>query len=330
MPDPDLTLSSSEWSEYWASGSLHSCATSFQGNYGGAIAAFWREVFAQDGERASRILDLATGNGALPKLVTDLCSADVYVIDAVDAADVLPQWVAEDDRSRIRFHCRVPLEALPFDDGTFDLVTSQYGIEYARWPEAVAEAVRVCRAGGRIALVVHHAGSVVADVGRQEIANFPLLLEGDGLLACAMEVLPWLSLMAGSAVPGIERNTGDSVAARERYNQAMQRIATALPGNRAPDLLLSARQQIHALVAAVGRGDATVSTATEAVVRYRDALAASLVRTSQMLASAKTRTQIDALVDCGIALCPGAEAQVVELRQPEGLLAWGVVVSLGR
>ena len=34
------------WSDYWAGGALHSCAGSYAGNYGGAIAAFWREIFA--------------------------------------------------------------------------------------------------------------------------------------------------------------------------------------------------------------------------------------------------------------------------------------------
>jgi 2-polyprenyl-6-hydroxyphenyl methylase/3-demethylubiquinone-9 3-methyltransferase len=45
-------------------------------------------------------------------------------------------------------------EALPFDDGTFDVVTSCFGAMFAPDHEAVAaELVRVCRPGGRIGLV---------------------------------------------------------------------------------------------------------------------------------------------------------------------------------
>ena len=34
------------WSRYWASGALHSCAGSFDGNYAGSLRAFWNEVFS--------------------------------------------------------------------------------------------------------------------------------------------------------------------------------------------------------------------------------------------------------------------------------------------
>lgn len=45
-------------------------------------------------------------------------------------------------------------EALPYADGAFDVVTSVFGVMFAPRPErAAAELVRVCRPGGRIALL---------------------------------------------------------------------------------------------------------------------------------------------------------------------------------
>ena len=53
------------WSSYWAQGALHSCTGSFDARYSGAIGAFWDAVVAEI-PPGSRVLDLATGNGALP------------------------------------------------------------------------------------------------------------------------------------------------------------------------------------------------------------------------------------------------------------------------
>jgi SAM-dependent methyltransferase len=45
------------------------------------------------------------------------------------------------------------IEALPFDDGVFDVVTAFNSIQYAVDPaSAVAEIARVCRSGGRVAI----------------------------------------------------------------------------------------------------------------------------------------------------------------------------------
>ena len=44
-------------------------------------------------------------------------------------------------------------EELPYDDGSFDVVTAYNAIQYAVDPaHAVAELARVCRPGGRVAI----------------------------------------------------------------------------------------------------------------------------------------------------------------------------------
>lgn len=315
------------WSGYWSSGVLHSCASSFGGNYAGAIAAFWRNVFAGP-PRGARMLDLASGNGALPQLALEQVTDAGFRVDAVDLAALAPGWAASVAHERLRFHPGVALESLPFDDGVFDLVTSQYGIEYARWPEALHEALRVCDANGTLACVVHHAGSLLVRIGRQEAANLSLLLQGDGLLAAAGCVVPWAA-RAGDAGNGREGGRA-MAAARQAYNMAMSAVADALEGNPVPDALLSTRHQVHSLVVAVRNGVVGPERALEMLGKFRDELAMSRLRTDGMLASARDREGIQAMVSSLHRLRPALSAHIVELRQEEGLLGWGIVLAPDR
>ena len=315
------------WSGYWSSGVLHSCASSFGGNYAGAIAAFWRDVFAGL-PRGARMLDLASGNGALPQLALEQVTDAGFRVDAVDLATLAPGWAASVAQGRLRFHPGVALESLPFDDAAFDLVTSQYGIEYARWPDALQEALRVCDADGTMTCVVHHAGSLLVRIGRQEAANLSLLLQDDGLLAAAGRVVPWAA-RAGDAGDGHD-GARAMAAARQAYNMAMAAVADALEGNPVPDVLLSTRHQVHSLVAAVRNGTVGPERALEMLGKFRDELAMSRLRTDGMVASARDRAAIEAMASSLHQLRPTFSARIVELRQEEGLLGWGVVFGPDR
>lgn len=309
--------SAQAWSAYWSSGALHACATSFSGNYAGAIAAFWRGVFG--GMRGhKRMLDLATGNGALPQLAIELARDATLQIDAVDLADLFPERSGQTSRDAVRFHAGVALEALPFADGAFDLVTSQYGIEYARWPDALDEALRVCRTDGTFACVLHHADSVVVRVGRQEVANLSLLLGDDGLLAAARGAIPWLAA-------GERPAPGDGAAARQAYNRAMTEIAQALDANPVPDLLLAMRHEVHALMASVRQGETAPQRALQMLDAHADALSLARMRTMAMQASARDLDGIEAMAAHLQARRPGRSVKMTALRQVEGLLGWGVV-----
>src|SRR3546814_16929036 len=72
-------------------------------------------------------------------------------------------------RQALHFHSGVSAEALPFDDNSFDLVTSQYGIEYCDDVRTTPEVARVPAPDGRVALLLHHADSRLAQVAREEL-----------------------------------------------------------------------------------------------------------------------------------------------------------------
>src|SRR3546814_5526707 len=115
------------------------------------------------------MLDIATGNGPIPQLACTHCAAGMPRIDAIDLAQVAPAWVSSQPapcRQALHFHSGVSAEALPFDDNSFDLVTSQYGIEYCDDVRTAPEVARVLAPDGRAALLLPHADSRLAQVAR--------------------------------------------------------------------------------------------------------------------------------------------------------------------
>lgn len=309
------------WSSYWANGTLHSCAGSFAGNYAGAIADFWRPLFErlQPGES---VLDIATGNGALPMLAWEQRKSGGGIsIDAVDLAVVAPAWHDPDKHVAIRFHPGVCMEQLPFPDQGFDLVASQYGLEYGHWPEALHECLRVCRADGTAAFILHHAGSVLVKVGRCELDNQRLLLAPGGLVQAAREVLPWIDRARSGGI-GLSEES-EAKRCKDAYNQAMRRLGAAIETSEVPDLLVEARAWIHGLVSTGGDSEGRLSGLGD----YCDALATAMLRTEEMVSHALDEQALDDMLAMLHEARPEARISHRVIEQAEGVLGWGVVVA---
>lgn len=96
------------------------------------------------------VLDIASGDGVLAELLAP--HAHEYICLDVSARVV----AAASERLRRFEHVQVregDMHALPFEDGRFDLVVLMHALTYAAKPaQAVAEAARVLRPGGRLLL----------------------------------------------------------------------------------------------------------------------------------------------------------------------------------
>lgn len=116
------------------------------------LDAPWRALAAALPAKA-RVLDLATGGGVVLGLLQDE-RGDLRLF-GVDAAASLPA------RPGMALRGGISTEALPFDDGSFEVVTSRFGIEYGPLSAGAREAGRVLGRGGALCLVIHHGGSRV-------------------------------------------------------------------------------------------------------------------------------------------------------------------------
>jgi SAM-dependent methyltransferase len=315
------------WSRYWRQGALHSLPGDFDGNYAGPIRAFWLrqfETLASD----QRILDIATGNGAIPQLACHACPAGMPRVDAIDLAEISPDWIGAQPRAcrdALHFHPGVSAEALPFPDRSFDLATSQYGIEYCDAARAVPELARVLRPGGRVALLLHHRSSRLADVAREELRLADWLRHAGGFLDSLEAIVPWVAQAASAQ--GRERLRADPSAnrAREDFNRAMQALTTTAAASPFPDLLEEARAfSAQSLNALQGESAAAILSRCR---DYRSALTDARLRYAELCECAMDEAMVAAfarrLADSGL-----VEIQHAPISHDNGMLmGWTLTAS---
>jgi hypothetical protein len=302
------------WTRFWASGATHSCGTSYGERYGGAIAAFWRAVH-DDTPAGSRLLDVATGSGAIPRLWRSWRSTDTW--DAVDLAASAPSWMAEAGAG-LRFQGSVRAESLPFPAASFNLVTSQYGLEYCDLPLAVAEVLRVRAPQGGVAFVLHHARSRPVALARTELSHLEWALGPDGLIGACVDIL---GPAAEATTPqGRARLAHDPTAeaARLRFNAAQAALHERANIPDGADVLGEIRDGVGALVqVAMRQGAAPARSQLDA---WTHALADHRVRLEELRTHALDSAAAQAL---GAHLASaGLRIDLGTLEEGQHLMGW--------
>lgn len=174
-------MSSDPWTVYWHGDNLNSCIASASAEDSEAIAQIWKD-FARALEDGAKVLDLACGNGAIPKIL--LANNSNLEICAVDKASIDPQKFLSNfgELSRVKFLAEIDICELPFDAEAFDAVTSQFGLEYAPLVEAAQSAARVLKNQGSLRLLMHHEESEVVRPAKASLAEMGRLLEAGGVM----------------------------------------------------------------------------------------------------------------------------------------------------
>ena len=176
-----MTKDSSAWTLYWSNNTPQSCIASAHAADAEAINNIWWNFASTQGENAS-ILDLATGNGAVPTAM--LGSGASYTITAVDRADIDPLKFLEEpgQLQNVTFMGGVDVGKLPFADRSYDALSSQFGIEYADLSAVAVEVARVLKPGGQCLFLMHHRSSAIVGPNELLIAELEYCLEEDSLI----------------------------------------------------------------------------------------------------------------------------------------------------
>lgn len=159
---PDIGNS---WSDYWVhDGAGGEVFVSQQGDRHPALAEHWQRVFSGVQAKA-RVIDLASGAGSVYAHLPADHGFDLHAVDiSADALEML--------RHRVPGTTTKACSAadIPYDDAAFDLVVSQFGVEYAGL-EAFPEAARLVSSGGKLAVICHYAGGYIDSRNRELLAG---------------------------------------------------------------------------------------------------------------------------------------------------------------
>lgn len=323
----ELSHRASVWTRYWSRGAMHSCVGSYDDSYHGPIATFWRAGFDRLATGA-RVLDIGTGNGPLPKLLLSLESRNDLSCDAIDLAAIAPPWLQQlpaPQRSRIRFHSACAAERMPFADASFDLVVSQWGLEYSELALALPEVLRVLAPGGAVQLLLHHTEALPVTLAAREIDHLVWLLCDDGLLDCAAEMIAPMAL-AGTST-GRARLAEDPQAneARELFNAQQELLQQRIEHGSGTEVLSEARQAVATLlITAARQGAAPASAALQDV---RTGLQDALVRLQELRRHAMDAPAVTVLAQ---SLARGAPYELDVLRDHESIMGWTLRVTPDR
>lgn len=266
------TRSEAAWADFWKAGGVgpeSGCLPSGLHQIDAVQRQVWQEV-ASTLPRGARVLDLATGDGAvLGKLREG--RTDLKLI-GVDSSSVLPTRL-----KGAELRAGVPMEKLPFAPGSFDLVTSQFGFEYGDTAAIVREVNRVLKPAGRFAFITHHAGGPIVAHNDQRHGGLAWAVRDSGLLEKA-EALARARALTDLPTPELFRNAPAEVGRRFPGQTVGAEFATAI---------------LHTLD--MGRRRPPRET-LEVLATLRAKAGNELARIEALKAAARTERQITALL----------------------------------
>jgi len=162
---PDLAAIKKRQQATWASGDYHMIGTQI-------LLSSELLIEALDVHAGERVLDVATGSGNAA-LAAARRGCSVVGLDYVPALLERARMRAAAEGVTAEF-IEGDAEALPFADGSFDVVTSVFGAMFAPDQDQTAnELARVCRPAGRIGLVAHTPDGFIGSLFKVNARHVP-------------------------------------------------------------------------------------------------------------------------------------------------------------
>lgn len=169
------------WSLYWQGSHQESCIANKGFEDQKILSDIWHEL-ALSIDPNCTILDLATGNGSVPNSL--LKFSEKFKITGVDYANINPKKYIEKNSllDLVDFIPNIDITTLPFVDNQFDIITSQFGLEYSMLDISIHEFVRVLKPKGKFFFVMHHTKSEIVAPAHNKIKEFNFLRKSDLLI----------------------------------------------------------------------------------------------------------------------------------------------------
>ena len=292
-------LTEEQWSAYWRHGTVTTFHGRFADNYDGRIRDHWHRVL-DEAPSSGRIVDLGTGNGAIALIAAEYGEEHGrgFEIVGVDSADIAPAEALGDKAQhlrRVRFLGQTPLEATMLPEGSFDLATSQFGLEYAEHAAAVDELHRLLKpTGSALAALIHHADSALVRHARDGLAQVAAC-EGSGLHPPLRDMHRRLEQLAKRGED--PRNDAKAKQLRSTVNERLAALRDA--GAKSPDpsqIVFYVEQSMATFNPAVTK-DATRQQKLAILDHVAAETAAYGERMRDMISAAMDDAELDALAE---------------------------------
>ena len=190
MPSADHTQ---DWNNYWQGRSATQTGNALLGvgiENNEILSAFWQDVF-KDKLVDTKIIDFACGAGSVLMQAKTAGLSDLTGLDVSEnAIDVLKTKMPS-----VKGHVGF-VDKTPYDSESYDMVVSQFGVEYAGSSDnildAINEMIRILRPGGQIVLVAHIQGGAIASGCQRSLEQISLVNQS-GFLKSAKEAFKAIS-----------------------------------------------------------------------------------------------------------------------------------------
>lgn len=262
------------WSDFWAANAdapQGGCLPQRWAAIEEAQADAWRAFIAALPEGA-KVLDLATGDGRV--LGWMRAARGDLELTGIDLAPDLPAPPAGTTTRG-----GIAMESLPFGDGEFAAVVSQFGFEYGDVAKVAGEIARVLAPGGSVGLMVHRGDGPILEHNLARRVAIDWVLDEQRLGAILRQALdapnggPDVAAQVAAAIGIVGANRFGQDSPGWEIPEAMRR-AVLLGAEAGRDSILATVTQIEARAAnEVGR-IASLERAC-AVADQREALAAA-------------------------------------------------------
>lgn len=148
------------WSNYWQGRTGTEAGAALVGvgiEKDAEIAAFWDQILSQHANPVGRFLDLACGAGSVLRRAAQ---HDFSMLCGLDISDEAITLLRREEPRAVGLAASA--HDIPVMDGSFSLITSQFGFEYADAFKSVNSIMRALAPGGRFTAMVHRSDGAIA------------------------------------------------------------------------------------------------------------------------------------------------------------------------
>ena len=147
------------WDAYWRAGGVERGSAVTGDAPGDKFDSYWRDFFSSllEETQAPKVVDLACGAGAVMSRAAQSFEPEAICLGLDYAFHAAASLTSVRREGSALFGVAASANRLPFPDQSFDVVVSQFGLEYAGL-EAFGEAGRILAPGGAGQLIIHYKG----------------------------------------------------------------------------------------------------------------------------------------------------------------------------